>query len=93
MTTRRNWWPCTAALGAALVASGCAQQQAAPAPPPAPTALTISAQKGQSQSQQNADKAQCQSQASQFGLPELMQVGGTLGAAYLGRPTVPGGGG
>ena len=66
MTTRRNWWPCTAALGAALVASGCAQQQAAPAPPPAPTALTISAQKGQSQSQQNADKAQCQSQASQF---------------------------
>jgi hypothetical protein len=66
MTTRRSSWPWFAALGAALVVSGCAQQQAAPAPPPAPTALSITAQQGQSQSRQNADKAQCQSQASQF---------------------------
>ena len=67
MATRRIVWLSGAALGCAL-ATGCAQEQPAPvyAPPPAPTQLSITAQQGQSQSKQNADKSQCQSQASQF---------------------------
>jgi hypothetical protein len=65
MATRRIIWLRGAALGCVL-AAGCAHEQPAPAPLPAPTALTVTAQQGQSQSKQNADKAQCQSQASQF---------------------------
>ena len=65
MATRRIVWLSGAALTCVL-AVGCAHEQPAPAPLPAPTALTVTAQQGQSQSKQNADKAQCQSQASQF---------------------------
>lgn len=65
MATRRTVWLSGAALGCVL-AVGCAQEQPAPPPMPAPTALSVTAQQGQSQSKQNADKSQCQSQASQF---------------------------
>ena len=67
MATRRFVWLSGAAVGCAL-AVGCAREEPAPvsAPPPAPTQLSITAQQGQSQSKQNSDKAQCQSQASQF---------------------------
>ena len=65
MATRRTVWLSGAALSCVLVV-GCAQEQPAPPPMPAPTALSVTAQQGQSQSKQNADKSQCQSQASQF---------------------------
>ena len=65
MATRRIVWVAGAALGCTL-AIGCAKKEPVPAAMPAPTALTVTAQQGQSQSKQNADKAQCQSQASQF---------------------------
>lgn len=65
MATRRIVGMAGALLGG-MLAVGCAKQEPAPAAMPAPTALTVTAQRGQSQSTQNADKAQCQSQASQF---------------------------
>jgi hypothetical protein len=64
---RRPYGDTATVLGAALLFASCASREPpAPVPPPAPTALTVTAQRGQSQAQQNADKAQCQSQASQF---------------------------